>query len=210
MNNNQEQLKKLFNILGELRQEFNQLDKEAENLNEIAMNAAVTAAQTGKSIRIYTEISNQIAYSSKKMKNFIEKSRFEINSIFNFTLKVLSSNSLDCKLSGAISIIKNKSNLNYLQKKSKAIELNWKSDIKKISNHIYPAKAILKCILQIQYKLFGAYNSLIIESINLDGNQKTAISALSDNLNNSFESSIYCIEKLFLILKKICRLIKSL
>ena len=66
MANFESNLKSLFNILADLRQEFNYLNVEAENLNEIAMNAAVTAGQTGKSIRVYTEISNHIAISSKK------------------------------------------------------------------------------------------------------------------------------------------------
>ena len=77
MKTTENNLKNLFNTLVEFRQECTQLDKEAESLNEIAMNAAVTAGQTGKSVRVYTEISRQIALSAKKMQIFIDKNRLE-------------------------------------------------------------------------------------------------------------------------------------
>ena len=190
MANFESNLKSLFNILADLRQEFNYLNVEAENLNEIAMNAAVTAGQTGKSIRVYTEISNHIAISSKKMKSFILKNRNEVNSILNLTLKILSNNVL------------------FIDEKIKLLrKLEYKT-IKELITHVYQTKSFLKSILQLQYKLFGVYNCLLIEAIQLEGSSYSAIKTLSESLYHSFEITISSIDKLFLILKKISRLVK--
>ena len=208
MNIVENNLKCLYNILAELRQEFNYLNIEAEKLNEIAMNAAVTAGQTGKSIRVYTEISNQIASSSKKMKNFIDKNRFEVNSILNLTLKILSNDMINNKyLEVNKSRILN-ANVIFINDKIKSLNNSERKIIKELIAHIYQTKTFLRSILQLQYKLFGLYNCLLIEAIQLEGSSLSAIKTLSESLYNSFEVTIYCIDKLFSILKKITRLAK--
>lgn len=201
-------LKYLFTILAELRQEFNYLNIEAENLNEIAMNAAVTAGQTGKSIRVYTEISNQIAGSSKKMKNFIDKNRNEVNSILNLTLKILSNDMMNNKYLKVDRAKILNHNLIFLNEKINCLEVSEKNTIKQLISHIYHAKTFLRSIHQLQYKLFGLYNCLLIESIQLDGASYSAIKTLSESLYHSFEITIYCVDKLFSILKKILRVAK--
>ena len=150
MINFESNLKSLFNILADLRQEFNFLNIEAEKLNEIAMNAAVTAGQTGKSIRVYTEISNHIASSSKKMKNFINKNRNEVNSILNLTLKILSNDLMNNKYHHVDN------------KKIKCLKESEQKAFKELIQHVYQTKTFLKSILQLQYKLFGVYNCLLI------------------------------------------------
>lgn len=206
----EERLEKLFSELVEFRQEFTKLDKEAENLNEIAMNAAVTAGQTGKHIRIYTEISNQIASSAKKMTKIVEKNREEANSILNIILKIMSSNSLTKNFSKSNQFIQNKINIDFMKLKISSIKEEWKHYIRSINNHVYPAKSNLKSILQIQYKLFGIYSCLMIESINLDKYQYTSISNLGRNLSQSYEKSILTLQKLITILKRIAQLISHL
>ena len=205
-----ERLRILFSELVSFRQEFLQLDKEAENLNEIAMNAAVTAAQTGKSIRVYTEISNQIAQSAKKMTVMIEKNRQEANHILNEILKATSTNNLNKHFIHSQKNITNEHNKRYLAKKVALNDKEWKQYIKKINRHIYPEKTYLKSILQIQYKLFGIHNCLIIESSNLDNIQSNSIENLSKNLSQSYETSIACIQNLTRILKVITKLISNL
>lgn len=208
MANFESNLKLLFNILADLRQEFNYLNVEAENLNEIAMNAAVTAGQTGKSIRVYTEISNHIALSSKKMKNFIHKNRNEVNSILNLTLKILSNDMINNKyhlLNRSKSL---KDNVLFIDEKIKLLRKVEYKTIKELITHVYQTKTFLKSILQLQYKLFGVYNCLLIEAIQLEGSSYSAIKTLSESLYHSFEITISSIDKLFLILKKISRLVK--
>ncbi|RDB36495.1 MAG: hypothetical protein DCC88_05025 [Spirobacillus cienkowskii] len=202
--------KNLFNILVELRQEFNCLSLETENLNEIAMNAAVTAGQTGNSIRIYTEISNQIANSSKKMKNFIDKNRSEVNTILNLTLKILSNNMMNNKYLETTMGNSTKNNAILLKEKLDKINLYDLKIFDDLAFHVYKTKAFLKTILQLQYKLFGLYNCLMIEAIELEASSYTAIKTLSDSLYKSFEMTIPCLENLFAILKKILRIIKNL
>ncbi len=208
MANFESNLKLLFNILADLRQEFNYLNVEAENLNEIAMNAAVTAGQTGKSIRVYTEISNHIGLSSKKMKNFIHKNRNEVNSILNLTLKILSNDMINNKyhlLNRSKSL---KDNVLFIDEKIKLLRKVEYKTIKELITHVYQTKTFLKSILQLQYKLFGVYNCLLIEAIQLEGSSYSAIKTLSESLYHSFEITISSIDKLFLILKKISRLVK--
>ncbi|APJ04003.1 hypothetical protein [Silvanigrella aquatica] len=208
MNSVEINLKYLYGILAELRQEINFLNVEAEKLNEIAMNAAVTAGQTGKSLRIYTEISNQIAGSSKKMKNLIDKNRNEVNLILNLTLKILSNNMLSSKfimVGNDNIIIENK---NLINEKISDINLSEKLIIKELISHIYHSKTFLKSILQLQYKLFGIHNCLVIEAIQLEGSSFSAIKTLSESLHSSSEITIYCIDKLFSLLKKILRAAK--
>jgi hypothetical protein len=200
----------LFNTLVAFRQECTQLDKEAEGLSEIAMNAAVTAGQTGKSIRIYTEISRQIAHSSKKMQILIDKNRFEVNQILNFTLKVLSQSNLNENYVRAEEKIKEAINLHFIKQKTASLQSQWKKNIRTIQSHLFPSKSLLRSLLQLQYRLFGAYNCLLIESIHLEGTQYSAIKALSENLLHSYERSILCLERLFSMLKKITRLIQIL
>ena len=208
MANFESNLKSLFNILADLRQEFNYLNVEAENLNEIAMNAAVTAGQTGKSIRVYTEISNHIAISSKKMKSFILKNRNEVNSILNLTLKILSNDMMNNKYHLVNSTKSLKNNVLFIDEKIKLLrKLEYKT-IKELITHVYQTKSFLKSILQLQYKLFGVYNCLLIEAIQLEGSSYSAIKTLSESLYHSFEITISSIDKLFLILKKISRLVK--
>ncbi|KAB8040477.1 hypothetical protein GCL60_00755 [Silvanigrella paludirubra] len=208
MANFESNLKSLFNILADLRQEFNYLNVEAENLNEIAMNAAVTAGQTGKSIRVYTEISNHIAISSKKMKSFILKNRNEVNSILNLTLKILSNDMMNNKYHLVNSSKSLKNNVLFIDEKIKILrKLEYKT-IKELITHVYQTKSFLKSILQLQYKLFGVYNCLLIEAIQLEGTSYSAIKTLSESLYHSFEITISSIDKLFLILKKISRLVK--
>jgi hypothetical protein len=208
MANFESNLKSLFNILADLRQEFNYLNVEAENLNEIAMNAAVTAGQTGKSIRVYTEISNHIAISSKKMKSFILKNRNEVNSILNLTLKILSNDMMNNKYHLVNSSKSLKNNVLFIDEKIKLLrKLEYKT-IKELITHVYQTKSFLKSILQLQYKLFGVYNCLLIEAIQLEGTSYSAIKTLSESLYHSFEITISSIDKLFLILKKISRLVK--
>ena len=74
--------------------------------------------------------------------------------------------------------------------------------------HVYQTKSFLKSILQLQYKLFGVYNCLLIEAIQLEGSSYSAIKTLSESLYHSFEITISSIDKFFLILKKISRLVK--
>ncbi len=208
--NAESSLRNLFNILADLRKEFNFLNIEAERLNEIAMNAAVTAGQTGKAIRVYTEISNHIASSSKKMQNFIVKNKNEVNSILGLTLKVLSNNMLNVKyheMNTNKSLIEN---AKHISEKIVELKANDYSIIKELVGHIYQTKTYLRTILQLQYKLFGVYNCLQIEAIQLEGNAYHAIKTLSESLFNSFEITINCIDKLFSILKKISRIIKNL
>ncbi len=208
MANFESNLKSLFNILADLRQEFNYLNVEAENLNEIAMNAAVTAGQTGKSIRVYTEISNHIAISSKKMKSFILKNRNEVNSILNLTLKILSNDMMNNKYHLVNSSKSLKNNVLFIDEKIKLLrKLEYKT-IKELITHVYQTKSFLKSILQLQYKLFGVYNCLLLEAIQLEGTSYSAIKTLSESLYHSFEITISSIDKLFLILKKISRLVK--
>ncbi|WP_397600690.1 hypothetical protein [Silvanigrella sp.] len=208
MANFESNLKLLFNILADLRQEFNYLNVEAENLNEIAMNAAVTAGQTGKSIRVYTEISNHIALSSKKMKNFIHKNRNEVNSILNLTLKILSNDMMNNKYHLVNRSKSLKDNVLFIDEKIKLLRKVEYKTIKELITHVYQTKTFLKSILQLQYKLFGVYNCLLIEAIQLEGSSYSAIKTLSESLYHSFEITISSIDKLFLILKKISRLVK--
>lgn len=162
MINFESNLKSLFNILADLRQEFNFLNIEAEKLNEIAMNAAVTAGQTGKSIRVYTEISNHIASSSKKMKNFINKNRNEVNSILNLTLKILSNDLMNNKYHHVDNKKMLKSNSLFIKEKIKCLKESEQKAFKELIQHVYQTKTFLKSILQLQYKLFGVYNCLLI------------------------------------------------
>ena len=210
MKTTENNLKNLFNTLVEFRQECTQLDKEAESLNEIAMNAAVTAGQTGKSVRVYTEISRQIALSAKKMQIFIDKNRLEVNNILNLTLKILSTHNLNKNYIESEKKITEKNNQIFIRQKIASTNNNWKKNIRIVNTHIFPSKALLRSILQVQYRLFGAYNCLLIESIHLEGTQHSAIKTLSENLFHSYENSILCIERLFSMLKKISRLIQIL
>lgn len=206
----EQSLKNLFNILADLRKEFNFLNNEADCLNEIAMNAAVTAGQTGKSIRIYTEISNHIAHSAKKMHNYITKNKNEVNTILNLTLKIMSNNTLNSKyhlVHNSKTILGNK---NLIKEKMYELKISDNLLIQELVSHIYQAKTYLKTILQLQYKLFGVYNCLQIEAIQLEGTAYHAIKTLSESLFNSFDITINSIDKLFSILKKISRIIKNI
>lgn len=198
-----DQLADLYRTCIDLRNRFATIERDAEHIQEISMNASVVAGQTGRYMRVFNEIAQQIALTSKRSFHRTTTMRYEVNQIVNFNLQALITERRLQQFVMANPGIKQQRNDLLVNKTMRGYTKQIQGTMHVIYKHINVTEALLKTILQYQYRTFAALNALRIEAINLHGTEYSAIITLSDSLTDIVDNSSHRMEDILRTLKQI-------
>jgi DNA repair exonuclease SbcCD ATPase subunit len=203
-------LERLFRDCTELRAGFNRIEREAEKVRGISMNAAVVAAQIGSHVKVFNEVATQIATSAQRMKQRTTQMRDEVNEIVNLTLRAQVVNSRIDKMETALAIMQSSRNRALVLGARDAGYGQLRAIMREIGTHVQPTNSLLKTVMQYQYRMIAALNALKVETVDLVGAQQQAMAALADSLSETTDSGIASLEEVLSILKTITFLTNSL
>jgi hypothetical protein len=169
----------------------------AEEVQEVAMNAAVSASHTGNHIRVFTEIARQIDHTAQKITNSAANTRAEIDEASNLILKAVLDQSHLRKYADACEGIQGHRNQQILTARMIKIEANVKAKLRCVFIHLFRSQSQIKSLIQLQNRLFAILNAIKIESISLHENEQSTILSLAQSLEDSHIKGLEKLETLY-------------
>jgi hypothetical protein len=197
------QIAALFSACTDLRQTFIAVHRQAEMVHELAMNASLTAAQTGTHVKTCTEIAYQISITGKRMRTLVEAIRVEVNQITNLVLTAFVHEQRLEKYREALAAVLSRTNASLLQGTIEVYVANVLTDAQKIANHIHQVLADLRGLDQCQSRLFVALCAFEIESTDLYGADAQIIVSLVESLQAAIDDGAIQIQRISRVVSQV-------
>lgn len=191
------------------REVLGNIVKITEQVQEISMNAAVSASHTGNHIRIFTEIARQIHLTTQKILGYASCARSEIDQVSNQILKAVLNQSHLQKYQSAAADIQGERNSEILTATIGKLEADVMEKIQSVYFGLFRCQAFIKNLIQMQNRIFAILNSMKIESISLNDQEQIIIQSLTENLEESHISGMEGIEYLFTMISSIRHKIRT-
>ncbi|MFW7381056.1 MAG: hypothetical protein ACOH5I_19730 [Oligoflexus sp.] len=181
MTDKKKQIEQLFRDCLILRRQFNEIEKDLENIHDIAMNAAVAAGQTGSLMRIFSEIANQISQTIRRMNQLIPSLRDEVNHTMNSILRILVIERRLEKYQLAARHIQQERNKLLLQQIISRQYQHIAELGSKAYHYLNVVETMIRTLRQHYQRLYASHELLKMESTHLYGGQSEAMLQMADN-----------------------------
>lgn len=171
--------------------------KSAEEIQEIAMNAAVSASHTGDKARVFTDIARHIDYTSKKVVHNAQMARDFIDEATHLILKAVMDQSNWEKYDKALAHMPPGKNRECVIAQCYHIEHALHSKLRTILTCLHRTESTVELLVQHQNRTFAILNTVKIEASNLHGDQLSTVLSLEESLELCHGDGLTKLESIF-------------
>lgn len=175
-------VKQIFVDSNALRENLLHFHTEARAVQEVAMNAAVAAGQTGSHARVFTEIATQIERTARKILAATDRARVQTDAAATASLRAVRAMtflnkyiSVERTITGANRIL--------LDAPMSTLSRQVANDLSAVLSRLNRCEAALRTMRQLHYRLFGALSSIQVEAIQLSCSELATIESLAESLS---------------------------
>ena len=199
----------IFTECNRSREMLGDIVKTAEHVQEISMNAAVSASHTGNHIRIFTEMARQIHHTAQKILAYAASTREEIDHASNQILNAVLNQSHLQKYNLAAVGLQGTRNATILNATIQNLEYEVVEKIRAVYFGLLRCQSYIKNLVQMQNRIFAILNSMKIETIGLSEQEQIIVQSLTEALEENHDMGLRGIEYLAAMIGAIRQSIKT-
>lgn len=200
------QITVLYEHCTSLRRIFIAIERQVEVVQEISLNASVSAGQLGSHATACAEIAQQVNGTARRMRGYIDSMRREVNEITGQVLTMLIQTGRLEKYEAARVSVVGAGNQQAVAAVVDQITMLVVDMAASLQQNVHQASAMLRLLARCHQRLFIALSALEIEAVNLSPAHSQVIMALVDRLGKVADDGAEQVEDATKVLGRIRKL----